>query len=221
MVKTDRAYIHRHKYVSLQLVCSLFFTLALSAASFAAPLKILAFGDSLFAGYNLLPDQNYPARLEVALNKAGFDVQIINGAVSGDTAQAGLNRLAWVLSDPPDAVLLELGANDMLRGKDVEQAYQALAAIIEQLQQKKIAVALYGMVADPAMGDDYAQRFNQIYPRLAAHYHIPLYPFFLDGVATEPQLKLSDGMHPNEAGVNVLVARTQGFVETFLRSFLK
>jgi len=202
----------------LQACVLLFSVFWLILPSSAAQLKIAAFGDSLFAGYQIAPEAAYPAQLETALHKSGYDVSIINAAVSGDTAEAGLKRLDWALADGVDAVLLELGANDMLRGIDPERAYQSLAQIIEKCQSQHIAIALFGMRADPALGPEYGRAFDDIYARLADRYHIPLYPFFLDGIVSEPNLKLHDGMHPNPSGVKILVKKTLPFVVTFLNN---
>lgn len=212
---------HRVNIIFLQARDYLFFSLFLSffllSSAQAAQVKLLAFGDSLFAGYQLLPEWAYPIRLEAELKKQGFDVHMINASVSGDTVEAGLRRLDWALSDHVDGVLLELGANNMLRGMDVAQTERSLAQIIEKLQSRHIPVVLYGMRADPALGEEYGRRFDALYPRLAQKYHLPLYPFFLDGIALEPALKLKDGMHPNEKGIDLLVERTLPFVHDFLR----
>jgi acyl-CoA thioesterase-1 len=210
--------IDRLRFGFLQPIFALVMLFSAGVHAQASQLKLLAFGDSLFAGYLLPQDAAFPLRLEAALREKGFDVQLINAAVSGDTAEAGLRRIDWALDEHPDVLLLELGANDMLRGHDPARIYLSLAAIIEKAQQQHIAIALFGMMADPALGDAYAQSFNAIYPRLAAFYHLPLYPFFLDGVATEPQLKLSDGMHPNAGGIDVLVAHVLPFMTDFLMS---
>ncbi len=188
---------------------------ALSPA-FAKSLQIVAFGDSLMAGYQLEAENAYPAKLEKALKAAGHDVVIANGAVSGDTTADGLARLDWTIPDGTDAVLLELGANDALRGVDPAQARQNLDAMISRLKERNIAVMLMGMMAPPNMGDGYGKTFNSIYPELAAKHGVPLYPFFLDGVVTESALKLEDGMHPNAKGVDRLVEKTLPAVKAFV-----
>lgn len=182
----------------------------------AKTLQMVAFGDSLMAGYRLEAENAYPAKLEKALKAAGHDVVIANGAVSGDTTADGLARLDWTIPDGTDAVLLELGANDALRGVDPGQARQNLDAMISRLKERKISVLLMGMMAPPNMGGGYGKAFNSIYPELAARHGVPLYPFFLDGVVTDNTLKLDDGMHPNAKGVDRLVEKTLPAVEAFV-----
>jgi acyl-CoA thioesterase-1 len=178
--------------------------------------RLLVFGDSLVAGYSLPPDASYPAQLEKALKAKGLDVAVLNAGVSGDTTAAALARLDWSLADRPTHVLVELGANDMLRGLAPEQARTNLDAILGKLKQAGLPTMLVGMVAAPNLGADYGRRFNAIYPDLAAKYGIPLYPFFLDGVAGEAKLNLSDGMHPSREGVTVMVERTLPQILRFL-----
>lgn len=186
------------------------FTLLLGlAAAIAEPYRIVGFGDSLMAGYQLDPGQSFPEKLEAALTARGHDVVIANAGVSGDTSSGGLSRLDWSVPDEADMVILELGANDMLRGIPPELTENNLVAMIERLRERDIAVILVGMIAAPNLGADYGQRFNAIYPRLAESYGLPFYPFFLDGVAAEPGLLLGDGMHPNGAGVDRMV---EGFL---------
>ncbi|MFC3676180.1 arylesterase [Ferrovibrio xuzhouensis] len=171
----------------------------------AAAIRLLAFGDSLTAGYNLPPDAAFPVQLENALKAKGLDISVINAGVSGDTTSAALSRVDWALADKPTHALVELGANDMLRGLSPEQAEANIDAIIVKLQQAGVKVMLAGMLAAPNLGADYGRRFDGMYARLAAKRHVPLYPFFLDGVAANPQLVLGDGMHPNREGVAVIV----------------
>ncbi|MDB5410695.1 MAG: acyl-CoA thioesterase [Rhodospirillales bacterium] len=191
--------------------------LAMSAATAAAaPPRILAFGDSLTAGYGLPVDQAFPVRLEARLKADGIDVEIINGGVSGDTTAGGLSRLDWALADKPDYVLLELGANDMLRGIDPKVTEGNLDKILARLTADHTKVMLFGMRAAANWGDDYRQEFEAIYPALAAKYKVPLYPFFLDGVALDPTLAQPDGLHPNERGIAILVDRIAPFVERVL-----
>lgn len=171
----------------------------------AAAIRLLAFGDSLTAGYNLPPDAAFPVQLEKALQAKGLDVSVINAGVSGDTSAAALSRVDWALADKPTHALVELGANDMLRGLSPEQAEANIDAIIVKLQQAGVKVMLAGMLAAPNLGADYGRRFNGMYARLAARHQVPLYPFFLDGVAADPKLVLGDGMHPNREGVAVIV----------------
>ncbi|MCX8999329.1 arylesterase [Rhizobiaceae bacterium BDR2-2] len=182
----------------------------------AEPLRLVGLGDSLMAGYQLPADESYTAQLEKALKDKGFDVVIENAAVSGDTTSGGLARADWSVPDGTDGVILELGANDALRGIAPEDSERNLDAMLARFQERGIAVMLIGMLAPPNMGDDYAARFNPIYPRLAEKYGVPLYPFFLDGVVTESRLKLEDGMHPNGEGVAVMVSRSLPVAEKFL-----
>ncbi len=184
--------------------------------SLAAPLHMMVLGDSLSAGYNLPADQAFPARLEARLRKAGHDVAVINAGVSGDTASDGLARLDWVVSDNIRAVIVELGANDALRGIDPAVTQAALDKIVASLKARGIAVMLAGMLAPPNMGKDYARRFNAIYPALAQRYHVALYPFFLAGVAAQPGLNQSDGMHPTAKGVEMIVDNMLPAVEAFI-----
>jgi acyl-CoA thioesterase-1 len=197
------------------------FGLALNLApcpAAARTLKLIAFGDSLSAGYLLPADKAFPAMLESALHKDGFDVSVLNAGVSGDTASDGFARLDWALGDGADAVILELGANDMLRGIDPTVTRKALDAILARLTTGHIKVLIAGMRATPSLGKDYVQAFDTIYPELAAKYQAPLYPFFLDGVATHKDLSLADGMHPNPAGVEIIVRAILPQVEALLRT---
>lgn len=182
----------------------------------AQTLRIVAFGDSLMAGYQLPASDAYPAKLEKALKAAGHHVVVLNGAVSGDTTADGLSRLDWTIPDGTHAVLLELGANDALRGVDPARTRDNLDAMLSRLKERGIAVMLMGMLAPPNMGDGYAKAFNAIFPELAEKHGVPLYPFFLDGVITESALKLEDGMHPNAKGVDRLVEKTLPAVEAFV-----
>ena len=199
------------------LVPGLFFGLALTiGAALAETRTIVGFGDSLMAGYQLDAGQSFPEKLETALNARGHDVVIINAGVSGDTTSGGLSRLDWSVPDGTDLVILELGANDMLRGISPELTESNLAAMIERLQERDIDIVLAGMQASPSLGADYVERFNAIYPRLAETYSLPLYPFFLDGVATISALLLEDGMHPNPEGVDKMVENFLPLMETVL-----
>jgi acyl-CoA thioesterase-1 len=177
------------------------------AAAAAAPTRIVAYGDSLTAGYGLPVAEAFPARLEAALRAAGRDVTVVNAGVSGDTTAGGLARLDWTLADGPDAIILALGANDALRGIDPEATYANLDAILSRLGERRVPVLLAGMLAPPNLGRDYGDRFGAVFPRLAEKHGVSLYPFFLDGVAAEPALNQADGLHPNGAGVAVIVAR--------------
>jgi acyl-CoA thioesterase-1 len=190
-----------------------------SQAVNAAPKLVLAFGDSLSAGYQLKPAESFPAQLQVALVKTGRDVTVKNAGVSGDTSTAGRARLNWVLAGlktKPDLVILELGANDMLRGQDPAIAKANLDAMLTELGKRKIPVILAGMRASPNLGATYVKQFDAMYSALAAKHKVRLYPFFLDGVAATPKLQLADGMHPNAAGVAVIVKRILPTVEAAL-----
>lgn len=173
----------------------------------AAPTTILVFGDSLTAGYGLPPDEAFPVKLEAALKAKGHDVIVINGGVSGDTAADGLARLDWTLTPDVSAVIVELGANDALRGLPVQQAEESLDQILVTLKDRRLPVLLAGMRAPRNMGPDYGQAFDAMFPRLAAKHDTLLYPFFLDGVAANLDLNQADGMHPNGKGVEIIVSR--------------
>ncbi len=193
--------------------------LALAALPTAAQdkaIQLVGFGDSLMAGYQLAPSESYTAQLEAALKADGQNVVVTNAGVSGDTTAGGLSRIDWSVPDGTDGVILELGANDALRGISPEQSEKNLDAILARLKERKIPVFLVGILAPPNMGGDYAEKFNPIYKRLAEKYVVPLYPFFLDGVATISSLQLSDGMHPNAKGVAVMVEKTIQPVKSFL-----
>jgi acyl-CoA thioesterase-1 len=176
-------------------------------AGAAEPLRIVALGDSLTAGLGLPASAAFPARLEQALRAKGMAVTITNAGVSGDTASDGLARLDWSVPEGTDAVILELGANDALRGIDPAVTRKALAEILDRLRQRRLPVLLCGMLAPRNLGEDYGHKFDAIYPDLAASSGVLLYPFFLDGVATDGKLNQRDGMHPTAAGVDVIVAR--------------
>jgi acyl-CoA thioesterase-1 len=184
--------------------------LALSASvAHAADKLVLAFGDSLMAGYQLGPNEGFVPQLQAALAKSGVPATVHNAGVSGDTSAQGRARLAWVLASlktKPDLAIVELGANDMLRGLDPAQARANLDAILGELRKRHIRVLLAGMIAAPNLGADYAGKFNGLYPALAKKYGVPLYPFFLAGVAGHRDRQIADGMHPNPQGVKIIVA---------------
>jgi len=175
--------------------------------------KLVAFGDSLTTGLGLPQAVAFPARLSQALKKKGLAVEVADAGVSGDTASAGLARLDWSIPQGTDAVIVELGANDALRGVDPKVTRGALDAILKQLKERNIAVLLAGMRAPRNLGEDYAKKFDAIYPELAAAHGVPLYPFFLDGVAADAKLNQRDGIHPTADGVDVIVARILPKVE--------
>src|SRR5690606_18558501 len=178
--------------------------------------RIVGFGDSLMAGYLLPSGAAFPQQLEKALNDKGVEVSIENAGVSGDTSTGGLSRIDWSVPDGTDLVILELGANDALRGIEPDITEKNLDEMLARLKQRGISVILAGMMAPPNMGKDYAQKFNPIYPRLAQKYGVPLYPFFLDGVATKKEFLLEDGIHPNEKGVETMVSNFMPMVEKSL-----
>ena len=179
--------------------------MATAGAAGAETYRIVAFGDSLMAGYGLGAGESFPERLEAALKAKGHDVVIANAGVSGDTTSGGLSRLDWSVPDGTDLVILGLGANDMLRGVAPEITGKNLGEMIVRLKDRGIDVLLAGMRAAPNLGKTYAGAFDSIYPRLAEEHDLALYPFLLDGVAAQRDLLLEDGMHPNAAGINRMV----------------
>lgn len=178
---------------------------------------ILALGDSLTAGYGLSKQDSFPTQLETALSENGHKVRVINAGVSGDTSAGGLSRLDWLLSEKPDLLLLELGANDGLRALAPTETKTNLAKIIKKAKAANIPVLLAGMLAPPNMGRDYGADFNAIYPELAKQYDVVFYPFFLEGVAGDPTLNQGDGMHPTAEGVSIIVDRLLPYVERALQ----
>jgi len=206
---------------ALGFFASLAITALLSAgAALAEPIKLVGFGDSLMAGYQLPASDAFPVKLEAALKAKGYDVEIANAGVSGDTSSAGLARLDWSVPDGTKGVILELGANDALRGIAPEETEKNIDAMLTRLKERGIAVLLAGMLAPPNMGADYEKRFNGIYQRMAEKHGVALYPFFLDGVAAQADLQIDDGMHPNPAGVDMMVEKILPTVEAFLKSVL-
>lgn len=187
----------------------------------AEPLSIVGFGDSLMAGYQLPPDDAFPVKLEKALRNKGLEVTIANAGVSGDTTSAGLARIDWSIPDGTDGVILELGANDALRGISPVETRRNLDAMLARLKDRNIPVLLVGIFAPPNLGEAYSADFNSIFPDLAKTYGLPLYPFFLDGVITEASLKLEDGMHPNADGVDTMVERFLPVAEQFVQSLAR
>ena len=201
----------------LRFISLLVFTLWMAALpSAAATITILAVGDSLTAGFGVAPLDAFPAKLEAALKARGHDVRVQNAGVSGDTSAAARERLSWVLTDDVGAVIVELGANDALRGIDPGNTDAALAAILTELANRRLPVLFAGMRAPLNLGNDYVERFDAIFPKLAKTHDVLFYPFFLDGVATDPALNQPDGLHPNAKGVDVIVARMLPRVEDLL-----
>ncbi|MCI4678557.1 arylesterase [Rhodoblastus acidophilus] len=194
---------------------------AASGAAGGRPLRIVALGDSLTAGHGLPADKAFPAVLQNALKAKGVDVEIVNAGVSGDTSADLLARLDWALGDGADAAIVEIGANDMLRGLDPEQTRKDIDEILAKLRARKIPFLIAGMRAAPNFGGRYAAEFEPIYMALAQKYQAPLYPFFLEGVAGHPDLQLPDGMHPNPKGVDVIVAGVLPPVVAWLDSLPK
>jgi acyl-CoA thioesterase-1 len=188
-----------------------------TAAAGDRSVRIVVLGDSLTAGLGLPADEAFPAKLERALKAKGLAIEVINAGVSGDTASGGLARLDWSVPEGTDAVILELGANDMLRGIDPKLTRQALEEIVRRLSARGVPVLLVGMRAAANLGNDYRRAFEALYSDLAGRYDLVLYPFFLDGVAGEAGLNQSDGLHPTAAGVDAIVARILPKVEELVR----
>jgi acyl-CoA thioesterase I len=186
------------------------------AAKVTKPIKMVVLGDSLVAGFGLPAAAAFPARLEKSLESKGIAVNMINAGVSGDTTSGGRDRLDWSVPQGTEAVIVELGANDALRGTDPTVTRAALSDILTRLKARKVAVLLCGMLAPPNYGADYSARFNAIYPDLAKSFAVPLYPFFLEGVATQEKLNQADGLHPTAEGVDVIVKNILPTVEAFL-----
>jgi acyl-CoA thioesterase-1 len=182
----------------------------------AKPIKMAVLGDSLSAGLGLSASAAFPARLQKSLESKGIKAEMVNAGVSGDTASGGRDRLDWSIPEGTEIVIVELGANDALRGTDPAVTRAALSDILTRLKARKIAVLLCGMLAPPNYGSDYANRFNAIYPELAKAFDVPLYPFFLDGVATEKKLNQADGIHPTAEGVDLIVKNILPMVEALL-----
>ena len=186
------------------------------AAGAGKPIKMVVLGDSLSAGLGLSASAAFPARLKESLKIKGIGVDMINAGVSGDTSSGGRDRLDWSVPEGTDAVILELGANDALRGTDPKVTRAALTDILARLKARKVAVLLCGMLAPPNYGSDYSARFNAIYPDLAKSFGVPLYPFFLEGVAADARLNQADGLHPTAEGVDVIVKNILPTMEAFL-----
>lgn len=179
-------------------------------------MKLVVLGDSLSAGLGLSASDAFPAKLQKTLKDKGIAVDIGNAGVSGDTASGGRDRLEWSVPEGTQGVVLELGANDALRGTDPSVTRSALSDILTRLKARGVAVLLCGMLAPPNYGKDYADRFKAIYPELSKSFGVPLYPFFLDGVAADAKLNQADGIHPTPAGVDIIVKNIMPTVEAFL-----
>lgn len=190
----------------------------LIAPAAAKTINIVAFGDSLMAGYQLPQGEAYPVKLGQALEAKGYDIVMSNASVSGDTTSGGLSRINWSVPDGTDAVILGLGANDALRGLPADITRENIDKMVARLKERNIGVILMGMLAPPNMGSDYEAAFNPIYPKIAEKYQVKRYPFFLDGVAGIEALNISDGIHPNPEGIALLVEKTLPSVEELLQS---
>lgn len=209
-------YGHRRAFVNAGVALLALSAAAKSRAS-AAPTRLLLLGDSLTAGYGLPQSEAFPARLQQALARAGLAVEILNGGVSGDTSAGGLARLDWMIGDrPPTHALVALGANDGLRGLPPDAMERNLDAIVARLRARGTKVLIAGMAAPPNLGREYVERFAAVFPALASRHGVPLYPFFLDGVAARPELNQQDGIHPNPAGVAVMVERIMPAIRDLL-----
>lgn len=207
-----RSYVRnpaRVKHLAMVVLVTMFCAFPRAGGLWAAdrPVNIVVLGDSLSAGLGLRAEDAFPAKLARALAAKGVSVSMTNAGVSGDTASGGADRLDWSVPSGTDAVIVELGANDALRGIDPKLTKNALDTILRRLADRHIPVLLAGMRAPPNMGPDYSREFDVIYPALASTHPVVFYPFFLDGVAADPKLNQGDGIHPNAAGVDVIVAR--------------
>jgi acyl-CoA thioesterase-1 len=207
---------HAARALAVTIACALVFAGPLRGQTAQPPVKVVVLGDSLSAGFGLPADAAFPAKLDAALKRKGIAVAMTNAGVSGDTASGGLERLDWSVPDGTDAVILELGANDMLRGVDPKVTRKALETIITRLKQRNITVMLCGMRAPPNMGAAYVREFDGIYPALASTHGVVFYPFFLEGVAADRSLNQPDGLHPTAAGVDVIVERILPKVEELI-----
>jgi acyl-CoA thioesterase I len=219
VIGARRGYGRRRRFVNrgaLAALSALLLSPALAVRPAEAATRILAFGDSLTSGYGLAPDQSFPVQLAARLKADGYDVIVDNGGVTGDTTADGLARFDWTMGDHPDIVLLELGANDMLRGLPPKRAEANLDGILGKLKATQVKVLLLGMRASSNWGADYQKTFDAIYPSLAQKYDVPLYPFLLEGVALDPKLNQADLLHPNAAGVAAIVGRLAPAVERLL-----
>jgi acyl-CoA thioesterase-1 len=195
--------------------------LSFVAPALARSLRLVALGDSLTAGYSLPADAAFPAILQKALREKGYDVEIDNAGVSGDTSGGARERLDWALGEGADGVIVEIGANDMLRGLNPELTRENIDAILSHLRDRKIPALLAGMVAAPNLGPDYAAKFDPLYPQLAKKFDAPLYPFFLQGVAGQKGMQLPDGLHPTRQGVETIVAGILPVVTAWLDGLSK
>lgn len=218
MLRISAGYGSRRMNIKQTVVCLLIFLCAglSSRAALAEKIEIVALGDSLTAGYQLPPADAFPVRLEAELKARGHDVSVLNAGVSGDTSTGALSRFDWAVPESADIVIVELGANDALRGVDPAKTREALDKMLKRLNQRGAETLLAGMVAPPNMGEAYAAEFNPMYAELAKTHKVALYPFFLEGVAAQPDLNLADGMHPNRKGIDVIVRNILPHVESLI-----
>ncbi len=211
-------YGRKHRLVNVAFLAGVLLAVVMGLrAEAAGTVRLLVLGDSLTAGYGLPAEEAFPVRLEAALRKKGHDVEVINAGVSGDTTAGGLARLGWALADKPDAVIVELGANDGLRGFEPAATRANLDGIVGEIEDRGLPVLIAGMLAPPNLGRDYAQEYDAVFPDVAERHGAVLYPFFLDGVAAIPELNQGDGIHPNARGVPIVVERILPYVEDLLR----
>ncbi|CAI8385471.1 MAG: Esterase TesA [Rhodobiaceae bacterium UBA7378] len=213
----------RHAAISITLAFAMIFFISVVAAP--SPVQasekensvtLVALGDSLTAGFGLQPADGFTPKLEAYLRARGHNVRVVNGGVSGDTSSGGLARFDWAVPQDAHAIIIELGANDALRGINPNLTRANLTKIIEKSKDRGLSVLLAGMLAPPNLGPAYAEAFAAIYPTLAAQYDVPLYPFFLDGVAAQKSLNLADGIHPNAAGIDIIVSRIGPYAERLI-----
>lgn len=207
-------YLVRNSFVRVVVLISTVFTILPTGIHATQPesIRIVAIGDSLIAGYGLKPQHGFTSKLQGLLNDRGCSVQIVNSGISGDTTNGGLARIDWVLSDPYAGVILFLGYNDAFRAVPVESVRHNLTEIINKIQSRNLPILFFGAKAPRNLGADYYEKFDSIYPELAAEYGLLFYPFFLDGVATNPSFNQKDGIHPNEAGVDLIISRILPYV---------
>ena len=202
----------RRVATTIAVVCVAIAGVGASHASAADPQLVVCLGDSLTEGFQVSPDQSYPALLEARLRELGYDVRVVNAGISGSTSASGVSRLGWQLRSKPDIVILGLGGNDGLRGLALDSVRENLSRTIALALAKGVAVILAGMKIPPNYGLDYTREFEQIYPALAKRHQVPLVPFLLEGVAAKPELNIGDGIHPNSEGYRLVVDNVLPFV---------
>lgn len=213
--------LNKTHIITALLIFNLLIPFASAHARSSGPIKIVALGDSLTAGYGLPRSAAFPVQLQKRLKKLGYNVRIINAGISGDTASGGLARLDWAVPKGTKAVILELGANDALRGVSPGKTRQSLEKIVARLKKRGIEVLITGMIAPGGLGNEFGNAFNAIYGDLAQKYDTLHYPFFLDGVALDPRLNQSDGIHPNAKGVKVIAEKIEPYVVELIERVTK